>query len=132
MFKPQVLTLEEVLAEKEKYRAENSTNNEWWLDWKGEYFGFEFIYQYVKLECGWVQAPEMVCEHCVSMLVTKYGTEAERKQYNELMNLPTLHKAWITNKEYETERKRRRRGIQRRKKVLAKRSEKFKNSQFTV
>ena len=113
---PKIFTEEEVLqaiAEyEEKYvkhtqprRSGGKVQAEWWQGHKGNFFGFEYNYQFVKLDCGWIEGPEMICEYCVWSLVNSYGTEAERKEYNKTHTLGKNYNCWITNKEYAQKRK---------------------------
>lgn len=105
--KPNPLTFEQVLEECEDYRQVcKADGNEWWFNHQGEFFGYQYYYQYVKLDCGWVQAPEMVCEYCIHSVVNNFGTEKERLAFNAMAPLGPDYTCWITNKDYATKRAR--------------------------
>lgn len=105
--KHKVFTYEEVLQQCQEYRDWcKSDGREWWFNHQGEFFGYQYHYQYVKLGHGWVEAPEMVCEYCIHSVINNYGSEAERKAFNALCPLGEENVCWITNKDYAEMRSR--------------------------
>lgn len=106
----EVYSLEEVIAETQKHKEmmknlytgrrnrKGEVINVELPDHEGQYFGFEYIGSFLKLECGWVSSFEEICPFCIYSLVNKHGTKQERLQFNELNNIEK--KCWISNKEY--------------------------------
>ena len=77
------LTYDGVIAECLSYMLEvNLDSPAWWVDHQGTMVGFNYVYQYVELENGWVGNPYMVNEYGLFRLVSKYGTLNDRLKFN--------------------------------------------------
>lgn len=64
-----------------------------------EHFGFKCIYNYCKLEFGWVASMEDCCPYCVAYLVREYGSESDKKHFNSAQTLGDAYRIPMTRKE---------------------------------
>lgn len=77
------LTYDDVIAECLDYILKVELNSPaWWEDHQGTLVGFNYVYQYVELENGWVGNSYMVDAYGLFRLVSKYGTLNDRLKFN--------------------------------------------------